>query len=134
MIARIDEEKVRILSSRVRSHLHQRLAQFVDAAVIAQHRDGGWSFDWHPELQNTADLAGFSQDVDSLDARLLVTSHLAEWMVYLPKGLQVPEKHLRRAGMWLENRISTATPEAVVHGFCPYSHAVWVLRQLSEGR
>ena len=68
---------------------------------------------------------------DSPEKRLLATSHLVEWMLYLPSEFKPPKDVLRRAGIWLLRHLE-AKDDTRDAEFCPYTHAVGALECLSQ--
>jgi hypothetical protein len=59
---------------------------------------------------------------------MLITGHLAEWMLYLPKELRAPDAVLERAATWLRKHLDEMSSEQKLKEFCPTTHAAFVLR------
>jgi hypothetical protein len=131
MIARADEATP-VLSPAVRGRIRGRLQRCAGLAVDVQKPDGSWPGDW---FLGTELSEGYHDESPSgtLDHRRLVTGHMAEWMIYLPQELQVPETTLKRAGQWLLADLKRLSAEEKAAQFCPCTHAVCVLRKLSCG-
>jgi hypothetical protein len=128
ILARVDQQTP-ILSEPVRDRLWAHLRRAVDVAVRSQQPDGSWPAGWYRELlPGSAPALGTAPEGAD---RLLITGHLAEWLLYLPPDLAAPPEVLRRAGLWLQQRLSAASPEDKELLFCPYSHAACVLRRLT---
>jgi hypothetical protein len=128
VLARADEA-VPVLSPEVRQQLRARLASAVRACLDAQAPDGSWSPDWHRALADGAPDRPPRRP--SLADRLLATSHLAEWLLYLPDDLQVPGPVLLRAARWLHARFQDAPPDVIHQQYCPFSHAACFLLYLA---
>jgi hypothetical protein len=62
--------------------------------------------------------------------RLLVTGHIAEWLLYLPEDLQPPAETYRRAVQWLYQELKRSSPSQQWEAICPFSHAACVVRQV----
>ena len=62
--------------------------------------------------------------------RLLMTSHLAELLLYLPAEVGIPQPALQRAGRWLQKRLLAAGQQDKEVQMCPYAHAVCMLKQI----
>jgi hypothetical protein len=118
-----------IFSEAVRARLRAYLADGVAVATKAQGEDGSWPPTWNTPLLPKAAREGLSPE-DTAATRLIMTGHLAEWMLYLPDGLRPTDEVLRRAAVWLLAALSAASPAERERDFCPCSHACCVLRQL----
>jgi hypothetical protein len=130
VLARADREEP-VLTEPVRERLWQRLREARDAALATQEPDGSWPLDWNRALLADAERRRLAPDVNDLQGRLLATGHLAEWLLYLPEELAVPESCLERAGWWLHEQLRVATADQVRDNFCPYAHAARVLLLLT---
>ena len=117
-----------VLSPPTRVQLRQYVKRCADAAVRAQRPDGNWEPRWYGELEAVSPHAWSRRGTH--ESRFLVTSHLAEWMLYLPEDLRVPDATLRSAAEWLLDRLSDGPFEAG-SPLCPRAHAVYVLELLS---
>jgi hypothetical protein len=121
-----------ILSAPVRERLWKRLGKIVRVAVEQQAPDGSWGTDWNAELLPKG-RKGRLSDHRSLDHKLLATSHIPEWMMYLPQELEVPNEVIQQAGRWLFRQWSTINDKTfVADNFCPCSHAAVVLGMLCK--
>jgi hypothetical protein len=130
VLARVDQQGA-IVSEPVRERLWRRLRQALDATLATQEPDGSWPVDWNRSLLEGSEPDRFSPDSSQLQNRLLATSHLAEWLLYLPDELAVPDSCLRRAGWWLYEQLRVASPDQLRENFCPYAHAARVLLLLT---
>jgi hypothetical protein len=126
VLARADRQEP-VLTEPVRERLGQRLRQARDVALATQEPDGSWPLDWNRALLADMGNKPVWVDVNARGNRLLATGHLAEWLLYLPEDLAVPDSCLRRAGWWLYEQLRIATPDQVLGNFCPYTHAARVL-------
>ena len=129
MIARADE-MAPVLSTEGRGRVRERLQRCSRLAVAVQKSDGSWPGDWFLGTELSDGYDGESPP-GTLDHRRLVTGHMAEWMIHLPKELQVPETTLERAGRWLLADLKRLSAEEKAAQLCPCTHAVCVLRKLS---
>jgi hypothetical protein len=118
-----------IFSAAARARLREYLANCVAVATKAQGEDGSWPPTWNTPLLPKATREGLSPE-DSAVNRLVMTGHLAEWMLYLPDGLRPTDEVLHRAAVWLLAALSARSPADTERDFCPCSHACCVLRQL----
>jgi hypothetical protein len=125
MLERADE-LTPILTEPIRARLHERLRRDVEAAVRNQQADGHWSLAWHvgPGQPNA--------DEGSPAARLLASSHVMEWMMYLPASHRVPVETGMRGALWLYKQLREAAARDKEVYFCPYSHASIVLRAVAR--
>jgi hypothetical protein len=130
VLGRVDRQQP-VLTEPVRERLWQWLRQARDAALATQAPDGSWTVDWNRALLADGEQKPMAPDVNNLHSRLLTTGHVAEWLLYLPEDLTVPESCLRRAGWWLCERLRVAAPDQVRDEFCPYTHAARVLLLLT---
>jgi hypothetical protein len=134
VLARADAQ-ADVLSGPTRERLWQRLRQARDAVVASQAPDGTWPLDWFQGLGDYPLPATERIDPTDRAVRLLTTSHLAEWLLYLPPELAAPRACLERAGYWLYEQLRAATPAQELENFCPYAHAACVVKRLCpEGR
>ena len=112
-----------IFSDAVRTRVRGYLQKVIRRAVATQKPDGSWIYGWNDGLFDANDRDGASVR-DSINNRLLVTGHLAEWMLYLPLEFEVPDEVRHRATRWLAMRVSQASADDVWRELCPYTHAV----------
>lgn len=126
VLARADQQQP-VLTDPIRERLWQRLREALAVALATQEPDGSWALDWNKALLPEAKGPREAPDVNNLPDRLLTTGHLAEWLLYLPEELAVPDSCLRRAGSWLYERLRVATPDDILRDFCPYTHAARVV-------
>ena len=131
IVARVDRE-FPILTTNVRELLWSALRRYKQIAIQSQEQDGSWHIDWFSELMVESDRTGWHVE-DSDDSRLLATGHLAEWLLYLPDTIPVPDETLRMAALWLLKRLKRTNEKEREPLFCPYAHAVRVVRCLSIG-
>lgn len=130
VICRVDREHYPILSKEVHDRLHERVARFAAAVVTTQEQDGSWPIDWHRTLDPPPGDSDWTPGLTDPDTRLLVTGHLAEWLLYLPEEFGVPDDCLERAGHWLFSKLKELDEDEAAARVCPYTHAACVLRTL----
>ena len=128
IISRVDEAE-NILSASVRSRVDRHLRSFVRMAVASQQPDGYWSPDWNYAAYEGGAPRYWTKG-DTASQRLVMTSHVAEWLLYLPEGIDVDKSVLRRAALWLSRTLRDATVEDKENNYCPYSHAACALRHI----
>jgi len=132
VLARVDDEECSILTPEVRSKVMGRLAESVREVEVTQAADGSWGPDWYERLLNHRNDAPaqrtWSIDNSAVEGRLLATSHIAEWLMYLPEELQVPDERLARSGRWLVAQLKDRDSEFVKKNFCPCTHGAIVLQ------
>lgn len=129
LLARVDAEAP-ILSEAARTRLVAHLGRCVAVVERTQQPDGSWPAWWNHELLPGGHPSGYSI-ADDEGNRLLMTGHLAEWLLYLPADLARPEAALARAGRWLRDRVLAASRRDEENALCPFSHAVCVLKQVT---
>ena len=130
-IARVDGER-QILSAHVRSQLLDRLRKLVSDCSRKQQPEGYWMFDWHREVAPYAAHPYAHSSVDTTYGRLLMTSHVAEWLLILPEDMQVSRKVQRRAAEWLITRLRRSNNIEQLVGFCPFTHAAYAVRHCAN--
>jgi hypothetical protein len=129
LLARVDREAP-VLSEAARARLVAHLARCVAVVERTQQPDGSWPAWWNHELLP----GGHPSEASAIDEdgnRLLMTGHLAEWLLYLPEDVARPRSALTRAGEWLRGRLRAASRQDKEAAVCPYSHAVCVLKQIA---
>jgi hypothetical protein len=119
-----------ILTMAVRRRLTDRLALAVHVAQRTQMPEGWWAPAWNSDLLPGGHPREWTPAA-SEESRLLMTGHLAEWLLYLPGELQPSPGTLRRAGQWLLTRLEGETPAGKTRQFCPCAHAACALRHLA---
>jgi hypothetical protein len=119
-----------ILSSEARVRVRQWLQRCLRTAIRTQMNDGTWRSDWHRTLLTDPLPWNYRKGDDDVTI-LLITGHLSEWMLYLPEDLEVPDDVFNRAGSWLLTQLKKASPKEQEKFVCPYSHAAYVLRNIS---
>jgi hypothetical protein len=127
-LSRADEQHP-VLSEGIQKGLRERVRRCIEVAVRTQRADGSWPTDWNTELLPGGIRRGRSP-LETASGRLLVTSHLAEWLLSLPKDTAVT-KALDRSAKWLAARLGESTEEGRRLAFCPYTHAACVVRRLA---
>jgi len=125
ILCRVDRA-IPILTDSVRSRLDDWLHKVVQAATQTQHPDGTWPIDWYRGLLRDPKAWNYVPGVD----RLVITGHVAEWLLYLPEDLQPPVETYRRAAQWLYQEFKKASPKQHWARICPFSHAACVVRHL----
>lgn len=129
-IHRVDASAA-ILSADARAAVTRRLSGLSLACAASQTADGGWPLDWHgagPMRRHGLTVA------ETASNRLLMTAHVAEWLLILPASMRAPPELRRRAARWLLGRLATADGQAQLNDFCAYSHAAHALRRLGYYR
>lgn len=129
LLARVNAEAP-VLSEAARARLVAHLGRCVAVVERTQQPDGSWPAWWNHELLPGGHPSGGSI-VDDDASRLLMTGHLAEWLLYLPADVPRPRSALARAGDWLRGRMRAASRQDEEGTVCPYSHAVCVLKQVA---
>ena len=121
VLLRADRAKP-VLTESTRSQLTRYLRDAVTMAIKNQKSDGTWSMKWWSDQ-----LAG--EDPKMSDAgKVLITGHMAEWLMYVPDDLLVSQFVLRRAGLWLSSHLTDAPESAFWKEVCPYTHAIFVVQ------
>ena len=129
-LLKADRSVADVLSPTVRRRLSDRLREFVQAAISEQAADGSWGPRWFHAMSSVREHP--RPDNRRVERRLLATSHIAHWMMYLPDEVRVPRDALHRAHRWLHFTLKDVSPEFVQENFCPCSHGAWVLRENSR--
>jgi hypothetical protein len=111
------------LSSDLADALLVRVCGLRDAALATQRPDGAWCSAWT------------TPPPDGTRASILVTSHVAECLLYLPEPLltSATRRALSSAGAWLWERLQHYSNEEESirqQLLCPLTHAACVVRQL----
>jgi dolichyl-phosphate beta-glucosyltransferase len=127
ILARADRE-MPLLSAERRQRLRSYLAQARDVALGAQEADGNWRIGWHTGDPASRTLPESNEEF----GHLIATSHLAEWLLYLPKDIPISSDPLYRAGRWLLNYLETHPATVNANDFCPRIHAICVLQQIAS--
>ncbi|HEY4309370.1 MAG TPA: hypothetical protein VGN12_07960 [Pirellulales bacterium] len=118
------------LSDSVREALIQHLREAVIAIVESQHEEGYWTLEWHNALKRSSD-ANDGASGKELEARLVATGHLLEWLELLPVEDQPSAEVFRRAARWICGTLGQNFQEAKnPDGFCPRVHALCAVRGL----
>ena len=120
LLVRVDEARS-LLGEDARAAAVQKLAAWTQLALDSQRADGSWLHTW---WLADADAA------ENQPGSLLVTGHIAESFLYLPRDLSVEDDVLRRAGLWLLEQLRDASVADCKLQLCPYTHAACVVRQL----
>ena len=132
MIHRVDREHYEILSSPVRRRLTDRLRELAAAAVDTQEPDGSWPPDWYRGLAGATQGTAPTPNLRAPEIRLLVTGHIAEWLVHLPQEFAMPEVCLKRAGLWLLSTLKEVNGHEGIQWVCPRTHGICAVRVLSR--
>ncbi|MCR9246899.1 MAG: hypothetical protein NXI31_17840 [bacterium] len=125
LLVRVDADRS-VLSSAARDRARRHLEIHTRLALASQRSDGSWPHTW---WRGQPDAAVTESDPEQIGS-VLVTGHLAESLLYLPRDLSVEDDVLRRAGLWLLGRLREATPAECKAQLCPLTHAACVVRQL----
>lgn len=127
-LERADRE-ILVLSDLMRQRIKTWLNRCVGIVLETQASNGSWGQDWNRSLLSSSST--WNNRPDSEKVRLLLTGHLAEWMLYLPENYKTPNESLRRAGEWLYSRLRQSSLEDQQRDFCPYAHAVCAIRHIA---
>jgi hypothetical protein len=128
ILGRVDAQQS-ILSQEARIELWTHIARAAQIAVKRQQPDGSWHPGWNYELLPDDRPRGRSYSDDKQN-RLIMTGHLAEWMLYLPEEHSVPEVVLVQASRWLKSEIMSSDLAFREKLFCPTTHGVAFLRHV----
>lgn len=128
---RIHESGSPLFGESTRHRTRSFLRDCVVAAASTQRDDGAWSPDWRA----SGDSRRFRQTAGSTatSTLVLVTGHVVEWLLYLPRDLAPPPSVLSRARRWLVGELARATVDQVCADPCPYSHGLLVLELIAHG-
>jgi hypothetical protein len=123
--------KAPILSENMRAEIFKHLARCVVVVERTQRPDGTWPACWNHELLPGHRPSGRSL-ADNDANQLLMTGHLAEWLLYLPENLaHTRSTTIARSGAWLRKRLLVASEAEKEDAFCPYTHGVCVLKRIT---
>jgi hypothetical protein len=120
-----------ILNDTVRVGTERWISTCTDAAVQSQTSDGYWTLDWCASIPRQRNVGPGWTAPDTPGTQLLVTGHLAEWLLYLPQRFSVPDHVLRRAGGWLLHRLSELSSGDRLRSHCAVTHAIIAVRHLT---
>lgn len=121
---RVDREFTPLVSEMMRSRLHRRIQEYVDAAISNQNADGSWGSDWYGVESMPERWLHNVPDPDSFHSKLVATSHIPQWLMAMPSNIDVPDTILHEAGRWLIRVLGAADhPPSPTEHFCPVSHA-----------
>ena len=122
-------EDLPVLSDSARNLVRTRLEVVLQHAISTQRPDGAWQMDWHKELlESLGERAMLFPPTSTGD--LHATSHLAEWMLFLPVDLQPPQDVYLRSAIALREMLTTTSSDVLKKNFCPCTHAARTLREL----
>lgn len=129
-LLRIDSQ-TRIFCEEVREEVSDFLQRALACAGQNQGADGAWEIGWNRTLFSTtaeADSNGGDQKFGE-PGRLIMTGHIAEWLLYLPDSFDVDPGIFRRSGQWLSVRLNDVSEEELWKGICPYTHAFCAVKE-----
>ncbi len=113
-----------LLSAQTRRRALGRVRVFVAAAVASQSADGWWDGTWY--------TGGGPGAADPL-TRLSTTSHLAQRLLELPPGVDMPGDTVSQAARWIAIEIARIhRAETAFEIQCPFTHALLVLKATRE--
>lgn len=121
VLLRADRESP-ILSEETRSELFNYLHDAIKTACRRQKSDGTWEMQWWRER------SGDESPQMSASAQVLITGHMAEWLMHVPEDLLVSDYVIRRAGVWLAGHLADADETTFWKEVCPYTHALFVVQ------
>lgn len=130
-IYRVDTENTPILAPPTRETLRERLEQFAKCACETQKTDGSWDLEWYRGALR--DSKRILPTDSTLADRLLVTGHLAEWLLYLPEDFGVPDHVIKNAALWLLPVLTAQSVRQTAESICPSTHAACVLKAVHKG-
>jgi len=119
-----------VLSPEARAEVRAYLARYVREAVETQRLTGEWWGGWY-ETDRGQGMNRFINPGTHTRLAVTVTGHHLEWMLILPPDLRPPDEVFRRAGRWLHAALLKAPEREIEEGYCPYSHAGYVVKVLS---
>lgn len=122
VLSRVDELEP-VLSRGVRLELAAAIAALVLRVESSQMEDGGWSKEWN---------RGPSARRREGESDLLITGHIAEAMLLLPETVAIHPDRMRRAAGWLLMKLQQLQSDELFDNFCPITHAICALRQMSN--
>ena len=111
-----------VLSEKTRQRLVEYIQNAVRVACKNQKLEGTWNLDWW------RDRPADDRQLISVSSQVLITGHMAEWLMYLPEDLLASDYQLRRAGTWLSAHLATATEQTFWEEVCPYTHMIFVVQ------
>lgn len=131
VLARADQE-FDLLSPAVRERVRSWLERCLAELIRTQAADGAWSWDWHTALTaETSPQFRWPQYPTSSVHRVAITGHVLECFLRLPGPISPPDEVIRKAAEWLWAHLQEVAPQAVSESFCPYTHAICALRDVS---
>ena len=132
VLAQVDREYA-LFSPTTRARVWGWLERCLAELIRTQASDGSWSWDWHKVLTAEIDPQfRWPQSPATSMHRLVVTGHVLECLLRFPSPLDVPDKVIRKAAEWLWDRVREVDPLSVTEQFCPYTHAICALRDVSS--
>jgi hypothetical protein len=120
-----------ILSPSVRDKVRRHLETHVRELIESQRQTGQWTGGWYNPKAGQA-VVRLLEGQEQMKMAVTVTGHHLEWLLIVPPDLRPPDEVFRRAGLWLHAALLRATPEELAEGYCPYSHAGYVVKVLSS--
>jgi hypothetical protein len=128
ILLRADDQRP-ILPQGSRATLMGWMRHFVGLAVARQRIDGSWGSKWWQAADTPAGNGPIPTDRSSLQP-LATTSHVLEWLIYLPESMRPSDEVFQRGAFWLLGRLRSASRRDMNQDFCPYAHTCCVLRHL----
>ena len=111
-----------VLTEETRQRLNAYIQNAVNVACRNQKADGTWELDWWRD-RPTQD-----SHLTPVSHRVLITGHMAEWLMYLPEDALPSDYEIRRAGTWLSAHLANATEQNFWEEVCPYTHMIFVVQ------
>jgi hypothetical protein len=128
ILLHVHDDSPLLLSEDVHLAVRNRVQASLNEAVRTQHADGRWSMNWNMEWPGPQ----VDNQIDPSLSDLLVTSHVAEWLLYLPASFDAPPECAFSATMWLLGKVRDASSREVREHYCPYLHAICVLNAFAR--
>lgn len=111
-----------LISDRCESDLRECVSSWVDTISQSQCPDGSWEADWYSlKLSMPERVRSAPTDMQS---RLLLTGHIADLLLDLPKQIRPQRRVYLLAGKWLETRLAEVSLSEIEENYCPYTHAI----------
>lgn len=124
------DDKSPVLSAHVRTQVDNRLKEILSEAIISQHTDGYWDLNWNTSI--TRNMSSWRRPENATLERILITGHMLDWMIRLPGAQEMPRERLASASKWLVSVLESTSESTVLKNYCPYSHAIRCVLELSE--
>ena len=151
-IYQVDNSR-RLLAGSVREQLRVYLTVACQELLKSQAEDGSWGRGCLDGIFSSSRLIveddrrstspagaswlskfGTGENFTEASEKILLTSHILEWLALLGSDFEIGDKVFERGGLFLKDSLLMCRRTDVVMSFCPYSHAVRVLQYLEKAR